>query len=51
MACLGVGVNFGGITRPSPAFQLANHLVGLARRFIAYALRPSQRMQAAMLIN
>ncbi|KAJ6595241.1 hypothetical protein DFH09DRAFT_1073058 [Mycena vulgaris] len=26
----GVGVDFGGITRPRPAFRLASHFVGLA---------------------
>ncbi|KAF8210799.1 hypothetical protein K438DRAFT_1752568 [Mycena galopus ATCC 62051] len=29
----GVGVDFGGITRPRPAFRLASHFVGLASHF------------------
>jgi hypothetical protein len=35
LACLGVGVDFGGITRPRPPNRLASHFVGLASQFVA----------------
>jgi len=35
----GVGVDFGGITRPHPAFRLANHFVGFASHFAPSGLR------------
>ncbi|KAJ6478014.1 hypothetical protein DFH09DRAFT_1108433 [Mycena vulgaris] len=44
----GVGVDFGGITRPRPAFRLASHFVGLASH--SAGLAPAKILQWLSLI-